>query len=129
MTKKNIVHKIVYNEQNYISSNTKTQQFIIPLLDDTSNKNNKNVTNNHKEKLNPLSFLKKQMCLSTNPCLFTNPKMVFIMKHFLVDKNFMYHLSLWPLGATKYIIGLKSEKLEVQFLTSPKKIIIKKFTH
>jgi len=32
-----------YEEQNYTSSNTKTQQFIIPLLDDTSNKNNKNV--------------------------------------------------------------------------------------
>jgi hypothetical protein len=40
---KNIVHKIIYDEQNYTLSNTKTQQYIIPLLDDTSNKNTKNV--------------------------------------------------------------------------------------
>jgi hypothetical protein len=33
--------QIICDDQNYISSNTKTQQFIIPLLDDTSNKNNK----------------------------------------------------------------------------------------
>ncbi len=43
MTMKNIVHKIIYDEQNYTSLNTKTQQSIIPLLDDTSNQNNKNV--------------------------------------------------------------------------------------
>jgi len=29
---KNIVHEIIYDEQNYTSSNTKTQQSIIPLL-------------------------------------------------------------------------------------------------
>jgi len=40
MTMKNIVHKIIYNEQNYTSLNTKTQKSTIPLLDDTSNKNN-----------------------------------------------------------------------------------------
>jgi hypothetical protein len=39
MTMKNIVHEIIYDEQNYTSLNTKTQQFITPLLDDTSNKN------------------------------------------------------------------------------------------
>jgi hypothetical protein len=38
MTMKNIVHKSIYDEQNYTSSNTKTQQFY-----DTSNKNNKSV--------------------------------------------------------------------------------------
>ncbi len=43
MTMKNIVDKIIYDEQNYTSSNTKTQQSIIPLLDDTLNKNNKNL--------------------------------------------------------------------------------------
>jgi hypothetical protein len=43
MIMKNIIHEIIYNEQNYTLSNTKTQQYIIPLLDDTSNKNNKNV--------------------------------------------------------------------------------------
>ncbi len=43
MTMKNIVHEIIYDEQNYTSSNKKTQQLIIPLLDDTLNKNNKNV--------------------------------------------------------------------------------------
>jgi hypothetical protein len=32
MTMKNIVHEIIYDEQNYTSSNTKTQQSFIPLL-------------------------------------------------------------------------------------------------
>jgi len=36
---KNIVHEIIHDEQSYTSSNTKTQQSIIPMLDDTSNKN------------------------------------------------------------------------------------------
>jgi hypothetical protein len=40
---KHIVYEIIYDEQKYTSSNTKTQKSIIPLLDDTSNKNNKNV--------------------------------------------------------------------------------------
>jgi hypothetical protein len=39
--------------------------------------------------------------------------------------NFIYHLSLWPLGTTKWIIGLKSEKLKVQFKTSPINTIVK----
>jgi hypothetical protein len=39
---KNIVHEITMMNK-YTSSNTKTQQYIIPMLDDTSNKNNKNV--------------------------------------------------------------------------------------
>jgi hypothetical protein len=38
MTMKNIVRENIYNEQNYTSSNKKTQQSIIPHLDDTSNK-------------------------------------------------------------------------------------------
>ncbi len=40
---KNIIHEIIYDEQNYTSLDTKIQKSIIPLLDDTSNKNNKNV--------------------------------------------------------------------------------------
>ncbi len=43
MTMKDIVQEIIYDEQNYTSFNTKTQQSIIPLLNDTSNTNNKNV--------------------------------------------------------------------------------------
>jgi ABC-type dipeptide/oligopeptide/nickel transport system ATPase component len=43
MTMKNIIHEIIYDEQNYTSLDTKIQKSIIPLLDDTSNKNNKNV--------------------------------------------------------------------------------------
>ncbi len=43
MTMKNILQEIIYNEQNYTSLNTKTQQSIIPLLNDISNKNNENV--------------------------------------------------------------------------------------
>jgi hypothetical protein len=42
MNMKNIVHEITMMNK-YTSSNTKTQQYIIPMLDDTSNKNNKNV--------------------------------------------------------------------------------------
>jgi hypothetical protein len=80
----NIVHKIIYHEQvHFVKYKNTTIYYIIPLLDDTSNKSNKsvfdNITNNHKEKLNSLSFRERQ------PCLFTNLKMVLILKHFLVD--------------------------------------------
>jgi hypothetical protein len=56
MIMKNIIHEIIYDEQNYTSSNTKTQKFIIPLLNDTWNKNNKNVMIITNNMANPLNF-------------------------------------------------------------------------
>ncbi len=70
-------------------------------------KNIDNIANNHKEKLNPFSFRKRQLCLSMNPCLSTMP--IYESKNEVYSETFfsrffMCHLSLWPPSATNRLL-------------------------
>ncbi len=52
-----------------------------------------NISNNHKEKLNTLSFKERQLCLSTNPCLSTMP--IYEPKIFAIYKTFFNRLKFY----------------------------------
>ncbi len=49
-----------------------------------------NIFNNHKEKLNTLSFKERQLCLSMNPCLFTMP--IYESKNCVHNETFFNRL-------------------------------------